>query len=393
MREHIRVFIASPGDVADERHAVFDVVSRLFYDPLLKGRISTEVVAWDGPFYSVPLLAATDPQSAIAMGLPKPSECDVVIVVLFSRLGTYLPAKFNQDEGTRPVTGTEWEYEEGLNASLANGGPEILVYRKNAPVPFDLQDTSRLDASKLQIEMVQQFFERMKQHNRGFNQFSTATEFATLLTDHLRALIQKRLSAPAEVGVRTRAWLADEGPEPSRLELVEFALMKLEEPHLRAAAAEHLAAEHFGDLEDHEAAACLAMATELVKFPSIRLAKAALNLLNEFVQQGTIPLSSLTGGAANKAWEVRSTTVSLTREYDTVDALKVYEVIGNSLSYWLPIQTLTEHILELSPKFGTAETARAVAVLETVLTNKKVSAKQRERIHAALTRLAPTTRS
>ena len=68
---YLRVFISSPGDVADERN--------------LARRLLKEAVNRFGC---------------------RPSECDIVIVVLWSRLGTQLKI-----DGTSYLSGTE--YEEG----------------------------------------------------------------------------------------------------------------------------------------------------------------------------------------------------------------------------------------------------------------------------------------
>jgi hypothetical protein len=51
-----------------------------------------------------------------------PSAFDIVVLILWSRLGTPLPERTAQREyhgidGRAPVTGTEWEYEEALKAA------------------------------------------------------------------------------------------------------------------------------------------------------------------------------------------------------------------------------------------------------------------------------------
>ena len=79
---HLRVFLASPGDVADERALALRVLEQLQYDPLLRGRITVETVAWDKPGAGTPMLATLTPQEAIKKGLPTPAECDIVIVVI-----------------------------------------------------------------------------------------------------------------------------------------------------------------------------------------------------------------------------------------------------------------------------------------------------------------------
>ena len=53
---HLQVFLASPGDVADERGLALTVLEQLQYDPLLRGRITVETVAWDKLIYLVDLI-------------------------------------------------------------------------------------------------------------------------------------------------------------------------------------------------------------------------------------------------------------------------------------------------------------------------------------------------
>src|SRR5262245_6868957 len=74
-RLNLRVFLASPGDVADERVVALQEIDQLAYDPLLRGLVTVEAVAWDKPSAGAPMLATMTPQEAIAKGLPQPSEC------------------------------------------------------------------------------------------------------------------------------------------------------------------------------------------------------------------------------------------------------------------------------------------------------------------------------
>ena len=46
---HLRIFIASPGDVAEEREIARTVIQELPSDPQLHDKITTDPVAWDGP--------------------------------------------------------------------------------------------------------------------------------------------------------------------------------------------------------------------------------------------------------------------------------------------------------------------------------------------------------
>src|SRR5438067_496645 len=114
---HLRVFLASPGDVADERALALKVLDDLRYHPLLQRPLLLDAVAWDKPAGGTPMLATLTPQEAIAQGLPKPSECDIVIVIFWSRMGTPLPGQYTKPDGSRYRSGTEWEFENAVQAA------------------------------------------------------------------------------------------------------------------------------------------------------------------------------------------------------------------------------------------------------------------------------------
>lgn len=137
---HLQVFLASPGDVADERALALTVLEQLQYDPLLRGRITIETVAWDKPGACIPMLATMTPQEAIKQGLPKPAECDIVIVIFWSRMGTPLPADWKKPDGTGYLSGTEWEYLNALEAFDSQGKPKVLVYRRTEKQTLDQDD-------------------------------------------------------------------------------------------------------------------------------------------------------------------------------------------------------------------------------------------------------------
>ena len=96
-----RVFLSSPGDVADERGLARRIVQELSAEPFLRGRARVSTVSWDDPAAPTPMLANLTPQAALERGLPKPSECDFVVVILWSRMGTPLPMGTMQDRGSR----------------------------------------------------------------------------------------------------------------------------------------------------------------------------------------------------------------------------------------------------------------------------------------------------
>ena len=66
----VHVFLASSGDVADERALALRALERLPYDVFLTGRIAVITVAWDKLGAETPMLATLTPQEAITQQRP-----------------------------------------------------------------------------------------------------------------------------------------------------------------------------------------------------------------------------------------------------------------------------------------------------------------------------------
>jgi hypothetical protein len=149
-RRVFRVFLSSPGDVADERALARRILKEeLSYDPFLRGKVAFEAVSWDDPAAQVPMLADQTPQDTVNRSRPRPSECDFVVVILWSRLGTPLPEEHCKTDGERYLSGTEWEYEDALKATPR---PNILVYRRTEEILLKAADQKileKLEQSKL----------------------------------------------------------------------------------------------------------------------------------------------------------------------------------------------------------------------------------------------------
>src|SRR3954453_21923441 len=123
MAKALRVFISSPSDVNPERRRAALGIEKLA--KVYARHFDISPVLWE----SEPMLASGHFQDAI---LP-PSESDIVALILWSRLGTPLPPRtdvreYRGSDGRVPVTGTEWEFEDALQASKAKGSPALLAY-------------------------------------------------------------------------------------------------------------------------------------------------------------------------------------------------------------------------------------------------------------------------
>ena len=98
------VFLASPGDVPLERKLARETIAHVSSERRFRGRIDIDIVAWDQPGAAVAMEAGLTPQEAIAQGLPKPEDCDLAVVVLWSRIGTQLPRGLRAQGRRNPLS-------------------------------------------------------------------------------------------------------------------------------------------------------------------------------------------------------------------------------------------------------------------------------------------------
>ena len=211
----VRIFLSSPGDVADERALALKAIDQLPYDPFLRGRIAIEPVAWEKPGAGTPMLATMTPQEAISQGLPKPSECDIVIVIFWSRMGTPLPEEYDKPKEfrfpmgnslpmERYLSGTEWEYIDAVRAAKKAGRPTVVVYRRMEEPLIGVRDPER-DKKIEQWKRVEAFFSTFVNPDgsirQGYNQYQTPDEFQVQFESHLKGLVKRLIEeerAPAE---------------------------------------------------------------------------------------------------------------------------------------------------------------------------------------------------
>ena len=202
--QHFRIFLSSPDDVRDERDAARQLVqSSLSAEPFLAATATFEIVAWDMPGSSVPMPAHLPPHDAVNRSLLKPSECDIVIVILWSKTGTPIGTSPGYEPGGSPCTGTLWEYEDAVSAARASGGkPIVLLYRRTER-PSILIDDPELDVKRTQFEAVQRFFERFRNpdgsHNGSYHSYGKASDFPELLRSHLLQEIRRLLQPALEL--------------------------------------------------------------------------------------------------------------------------------------------------------------------------------------------------
>ena len=207
MIKPLRIFLSSPGDVTASREIAALTIERLAQDYTRFFRI--EPYLWE---YEA-MVASGHFQDSIE----PPSAFDIVVVILWSRLGTPLPERtkvrdYRGMDGRAPVTGTEWEYEEALVAARTVGTPDILVYRSREDARIGMLDAQKRRKDIEQLEELDRFWTRhfANQGNYlgAYTEFTTGAEFAAVFERHLRKLIEKRIepAASAEHHVGTRVW-------------------------------------------------------------------------------------------------------------------------------------------------------------------------------------------
>ncbi len=185
---NLRIFVSSPGDVAEERLVAKRVLGRLTnrFAPL----VAIEPIFWEHE----PLLSHDTFQSQIL----RPSETDIVVTILWSRLGTRLPTTITRPDGSPYQSGTEYEFEDALDSYQRRGAPDLIVYRKEADPVVSLKDEAslidRLNQRKALDAFVNKwFFGEDGTLIAAFHSFLDTGQFEELLEEHVGKLIQRRL--------------------------------------------------------------------------------------------------------------------------------------------------------------------------------------------------------
>lgn len=184
----LRIFVSSPGDVGQERLVAQRVIERLHRE--FSAFLELEPILWEHE----PLRATSHFQDQILA----PSTSDIVICILWSRLGTRLPAQYKRADGSSYESGTEWEFEDALAAYKERGTPDLIVYRKSAEPHVSMSDEEALLQKLAQKRALDTFIDRwfgnpQESFKAAFHQFPSPDEFENLLENHLRRLIRERL--------------------------------------------------------------------------------------------------------------------------------------------------------------------------------------------------------
>ncbi|MGQ0594385.1 MAG: nSTAND1 domain-containing NTPase [Gammaproteobacteria bacterium] len=215
----LRIFVSSPRDVGEERVLAERVIKRLQSE--FADRVTFEPIFWEELGY----LATADFQQQI----PQSSKADIVVFILWSRLGTPLSTeKHRRPDGSTYASGTEYEFEDALNGHREKGVPDILVYRKTAEPVMSIKNKEKVLERLAQQEAVGAFMNRWFRGADGsfiaaFNEFASLAQFEERLEVHLRERIALRFPSSAidaEAPPRQPPW--QKGSPFRGLEIFDF---------------------------------------------------------------------------------------------------------------------------------------------------------------------------
>ena len=124
--------------------------------------------------------------------IPNTAEFDLVICILWSRLGALLAPTLRMPDGSAPGSGTEYEIAWALDhASKNRGVPPLHVYRNCSKPTPPLEPKEEREAFSRQWDSLQEFFAHWEKNSEGnfagaFNNYRNLQEFEELFREHFR---------------------------------------------------------------------------------------------------------------------------------------------------------------------------------------------------------------
>jgi tetratricopeptide (TPR) repeat protein len=170
--ERLRVFVASPGDVAAEREHVKAVADELNRGIAAQAGFVLEVVRWETH-------ARPDMGRAEQLILDQIGQYDLFVGIMWRRFGTPTGVA---------GSGTEEEFDQALRAWRQSGQPRLLCYFSRAPSePPETVDEAT------QLLKVTQFRSQVEDQGLAWRYRSDA-EFKDLLREHLQQILLREFA-------------------------------------------------------------------------------------------------------------------------------------------------------------------------------------------------------
>src|SRR3984957_12440554 len=218
----IRVFVSSTGDVQKERHVAERVMRSIaaeFNLPMSASySISQRLAEEDngpengapkteqdhhGPLVLCPYFLEHQRlklDAGYQEAIPNTAGFDLVICILWSRLGTLLSPALRMPDGSTPGSGTDYEIGWALDHAGKNRGvPQLRVYRNcSRPTP-PLEPKEEREVFIRQWDCLQQFFTDWEKNseanfNGTWNNYQNLEEFEELFRGHFRDFLGRQVN-------------------------------------------------------------------------------------------------------------------------------------------------------------------------------------------------------
>ncbi len=171
----LQVFVASPGDVPDERKLLSDVVAEFNNTWGTHNRVTLELLNWET--HSRPGFGA-DAQDVINKQIG--DDYDIFLGIMWGRFGSQTKCA---------ESGTEEEFKRAYSRlSDSPNNIQIMFYFKDAGIP-----PSKIDP--VQLKKVQEFKQRISDEYGGlYHSFETTDQFQSMVRIHLSKVVQDWLN-------------------------------------------------------------------------------------------------------------------------------------------------------------------------------------------------------
>ena len=209
MMKTIKVFVSSPGDVQAERTIADRLIRAIAEELGIPISVQYSNLLRDSEPPDSPIIAGQpesgelilcpyfweyqrfSPELGYQDQIPNTSRFDLVISILWSRLGTKLHSRFRMPNGSEPRSGTEYEIAWAkAQRQKTPGVPALQVYRNRSQPNPPLDPPEKREEFFRQWDLLKDFFESWESCNLsllarsqcspGADEYLCSRHFATI---------------------------------------------------------------------------------------------------------------------------------------------------------------------------------------------------------------------
>ncbi len=174
----IKIFLASPGDVATERRHVEKLKEEINRTVAANKGIVLEVVSSANAFPSY----GKDGQAILNEQIGKMQEYELFIGIMWNRIGTPTP---------RAKSGTAEEFARAVRSLMRKGKPQVWFYFREAPAHLTTKEQLRQREEALEF--------KAKFRGKGlFREYKTPANFRDQLREHLTLWLNQYPNAASQ---------------------------------------------------------------------------------------------------------------------------------------------------------------------------------------------------